>query len=59
SYAYVISPLSPLATGTFDALAGTTPNVLGLSPYPTAFQPSARNFFLTRVGPLPPVISTS
>ncbi|KAK2911567.1 hypothetical protein QQF64_027358 [Cirrhinus molitorella] len=40
------------ATGTFDALASSTTNCLGLSPYPTAFQPSSRNFFLTKVGPL-------
>ncbi|XP_026109405.1 uncharacterized protein LOC113081540 [Carassius auratus] len=39
------------ANGIFDAqVNSSTPNILGLSPYPTAFNPSSKNFFLTRVG---------
>uniref|UniRef100_A0A8C1CN16 Uroplakin 3b n=3 Tax=Cyprinus carpio TaxID=7962 RepID=A0A8C1CN16_CYPCA len=39
------------ANGTFDALVNSsTTNILSLSPYPTAFNPSSNNFFLTRVG---------
>ncbi|KTG02204.1 hypothetical protein cypCar_00016580 [Cyprinus carpio] len=39
------------ANAIFDAqVNSSTPNILSLSPYPTAFNSSSNNFFLTRVG---------
>ncbi|KAK9974112.1 hypothetical protein ABG768_022221 [Culter alburnus] len=41
------------STTTFDAQVNSSaPYVLNLSPYPAAFNPSSRNFFVTKVGPL-------
>lgn len=41
------------ATDTFDALPpNSDPSILNLSPYPTAFGPTSKNFFVTKVGPL-------
>ncbi|XP_051749178.1 uroplakin-3b [Ctenopharyngodon idella] len=49
---WLVAALSS-ATSTFDAqFNSSAPYVLSLSPYPTAFNPSSGNFFVTKVGPL-------
>ncbi|XP_067264495.1 uroplakin-3b [Chanodichthys erythropterus] len=49
---WLVAALSS-ATTTFDAQVNSSaPYVLNLSPYPAAFNPSSRNFFVTKVGTL-------